>query len=172
MMQKLSPKQLRDQNRSIQEQGVPLLLPCGLEVRVRNVPLAAFYGTGAIPDSLTPLVDEMLNGKTPDVNKVGIAKMITAQDAMYKAILKSAVVYPRIVDHPEADDEVSLDDFSEEDAGLLVGLLGLPARELARFCQKQSELVVALLAESGISATSEQDSSGERVVTELDGASG
>lgn len=130
--------------RRVREEGLEVVLPSGNIARVRNVSFDLFLRIGRIPDSLTPIVVAALNGRGLDLPPVE-----TMEDAMKNidfldGVARSAFVSPRIVDTPQTDDEIALEDVELEDKLALVGLLGLAARELAPFCQKQNQLMADL----------------------------
>lgn len=61
-----------DERRIIQESGITYTLPSGVDVQLRPVsPMALLHSEGKIPDTLTPLVIDMLYEK--DFNKTNAA---------------------------------------------------------------------------------------------------
>lgn len=107
-------------------------LPSGLEVEVQPVSFAAFV-RGNIPDHLTPVVSQMFDGK-------GIASTRTLDDMrryfdLMDAVAMQAVVSPKIVESAAlaTDDEIGVDELSEEDKAALMPLLGMTARTLETF---------------------------------------
>ena len=144
--------------------GMPLTLPSGLEARVRNIPLREFMRSGAIPDSLTPVVMELIQGEAK-LEKHGMNTLYEAQTQMQRAVTRMALVSPRIVDDPQGDDELSIDDMEEEDMEVLMGLLGRSARELEPFCQEQNESMAALQAGTTLPETSVAGDQPEPVVS-------
>jgi hypothetical protein len=170
-MMTLSVKEWREQQRTIRDEGMVLELPSGLEIRVRNVPIADFLTRGGIPDSLAPLVAEMINGKA-NLEKIGANKALLAQMEMTDAVCRTAIVFPRIVDEPKKEDEISLKELDEEDKGVLMGLLGLPARKLEPFCHQQKRTLERLRQLEALEAASESDDPTGAVVPDGDGHTG
>jgi hypothetical protein len=163
----LSVKDWRAQQRKIRDEGMPFELPSGLVVQVRNVPIADFLTRGGIPDSLAPLVAEMINGKA-NLDKLDANKAMLAQMEMTDAVCRVAIVTPRIVDDPKKDDEISLKELDEEDKGALMGLLGLPARKLEPFCHQQTRTLERLRQREALEAASESDAEPAPVVPDGD----
>lgn len=128
--------------RSAREQGYLKQLPSGNWARLRPVALDRLLISGEVADLLTPLVvkmvmdgadtvslDTFLNNATAERTLGTVAETIQLLDLVCRA----AFVEPRIVDNPQADDEISLADLSLEDKGLAFSLAMQPAEELRRF---------------------------------------
>lgn len=158
----------REKASDMREKGVRVTLPSGMVAYVRNLPLASvMVAYGSIPDTLTPLVTEMIGGGVTDksIEQYGLVKVMEASMLFNDAITKLALVSPRIVEHPVEDDEISIEDIDDEDKEWLLGVLRLPASKLARFCQEQTRLMELLDAEQGdepTAVTSDGDSPVER----------
>lgn len=144
-----SGRDWRAKSAKIRQEGIEVPLPSGMVARVRNVPIAMFLLEGGIPDSLTPLVAEVISGKEMKEGSIPPQKLLQANTEMLRAITRLSFVSPKIVASPVSDDEISIDDVDEEDMQTLMGLLGLPARRLHDFRQKQEGIVERIRAIEG-----------------------
>ena len=123
-------------SRKIAEDGVEIEFPSGNKARVRNVGIQFFLENGGIPDSLTGIVAQIINGTDAKSLEVDSDKIIRASIVMQNAVAKCAFVSPRVVDNPTTRGEISVSDIDEEDKMFILGLLGLPARKLEPFRQE------------------------------------
>jgi len=71
-----------------------------------------FIERGEIPDPLSAAVAEMLSGKSKDIADFDNFKQFASLAAF---VCRQAFVSPRIVDDPQADDEVSILDIDFAD---------------------------------------------------------
>lgn len=118
------------------QEGVEMALPSGFKARIRGVNLSTFIEIGNIPDLLTPLVVEMVNGKVDPQN-------MTIEDYrkyvdIYDAFCETCFVSPRVVDDPQAEDEIGLEHICDEDKMFVFAFLGRPAMLLESFRQRQN----------------------------------
>lgn len=168
----ISVKEWREQQRAIRTEGLPLELPSGLTVYVRNTTLAAVLTADGVPDSLTPIVAKLLSGGVEDIEKTGLEKILLADSVMSETVCRLTIISPRIVKNPQADDEIAIEDLDSEDRRVLRGLVELPARRLDSFCQEQKIALAALYAGEAVADESEQTPEPETVEPESDGYSG
>lgn len=118
-------------------------LPSGLEVEIRPVSFGAFV-RGQIPDHLTPVVAAMFDGK-------GVAFTQSLEDMrryfeVTDMIAMHAIVSPTVVPAGMAgENEIGVDELSEEDKAALMPLLGMTARALESFRIEPSRDVDAVL---------------------------
>lgn len=101
--------------RAAREEGFEQLLPSGNVARLRPVALADLVAQGKVPDLLTPLVMRMafegIDAEPSELHDVERGQEWTAAVlATYAAVCRAAFVSPRIVDDPQADDEIAIDD--------------------------------------------------------------
>ena len=136
-----SAREWRARAKRLREGGEEITLPSGLTARVRNVPVGLFALHGNIPDSLSPIIAEMIGGSPQSVVQHNPMLLLQAQYSLMNQVAKFAFVSPRIVDEPQGDDEIHIDDVDDDDKAALMGLLGLPAQQLATFCAQQSASV-------------------------------
>lgn len=134
MMQKqVTPAKVWRKTREI---GVEVTFPSGNVAALRNVNIAGLLAKGMIPDPLSPIVFELLNGGKA-VEKVKPEQMLKATAALQEAVCKLAFVNPRIVDALDdgrelADDEITIDDVSFIDQEFVLALLQQPVEQLAK----------------------------------------
>lgn len=134
--------------------GVVLRFPSGFVGRVRSVQPSVLFETGTLPDSLTPIVAEMMEGGAGDLSPQSI-DMLQGQMDLVNAICRSAMLEPRIVDDPQSDDEIGIGDLEWADKLFLTQTLGATTHDLELFRQKQIDDVDALGATERYSDTSE-----------------
>lgn len=151
------------------EEGVELYLPSGNTARIRGVNLDAFLRSKTIPDLLSPLVSELINGKT-DPKELTVEQYLEYVD-IYDAFCKACFVSPKVVDDPQADDEISPQDIANEDKMFLFEFLGRPAILLSSFRPKQNGTVESMVSESGDPASA-VPAAGHRGLGESDHADG
>jgi len=146
-MQKPTPGHVWRQAR---EQGVVVTLPSGHVARLRGVGPDLLLSRGSIPDALTPLIAGAM-GLGQDSIELDRSDLNTVKDfvALAEEICRLAFIEPRIVDEPEADDEISLDDLSFDDKMFVSRLLQEPVADLEKFRPGQAPDVEPVAAEPG-----------------------
>jgi hypothetical protein len=119
--------------RKTREQGLEVEFPSGNVARLRNVPIAKLLMGGLISDTLTPIVHDMLSGSAGEkrLAKTPTPDVLAASIALKEAMCKEAFAYPRIVDTPTGNDEISIEDVAEEDQEFVMTLLYSSAERLA-----------------------------------------
>lgn len=134
--------------RWLREQGAYITLPVsGWVVRMRTVTPDRLLRLGKIPDILTTFVVNMVYGKTNGDDVVSfLAPKEKAEDAAamlesLRVVCEAALVHPRIVADPMADDEISIEDLEIADRGWIFRVAFAPAESLFRFRQKPLALV-------------------------------
>lgn len=125
--------------RAMREYGVWQTLLSGFPVRIRTVTPDALLQSGTVPDILTPLVTRMMfeHVETKELDAF-LAKREEAKEALevvksINAVCKAALVYPRIVENPQADDEICAEDLNLADRGWIFKLAFMPAEVLKQF---------------------------------------
>lgn len=130
--------------RKIREEGELFQLPSSNNwIRLRPVAIDALMIAGKIPDFLTPLAASML--WNPQWIQQDEAKRILeeAKSAreyveLINIIVPAAVMEPKIVDNPQADDEISLGDLDIHDKFFIFNSAKQPAGWLHRFRAEQA----------------------------------
>jgi hypothetical protein len=83
-------------------------------VRLRPVDLLTLAMTGEIPDTLTPLVAQMVfqpQGMGEPLDELEqVLNLRREHLPVVNAVCRAALLEPRIVDDPQVDDEIAIDD--------------------------------------------------------------
>lgn len=129
-----------EERRAIIEEGVPIPMPSGVEVLVRPVTPDGLLRGGKVPDTLTPLVMEILYERNADKINGALDEFVkkpreTVEETLemlgsLDVVARAALVNP---------DQLSLLNFT--DRGFLFRLAFLPAEVLSRFRAKQTRNV-------------------------------
>lgn len=135
-----TPATVFRKEREAAEQGIPLELPAtGRVVLVRTVTPEQLLRFGKIPDILTSLVLKMIYDGVKDEDvKTFLLERPSAEETMQmvetlRIVCTAALVYPRIVDDPQADDEIHITDLSLDERGWIFRLVFHPAEILTNF---------------------------------------
>jgi len=130
------------ERREKRDAGIELQFPeYGDVVAIRPLDEGFFLQAGMIPDFLAPVVQELIGtGKvslpTPEKNE----KWLAFLDMM----VKYAYLHPKVVDQPQGDDEISIEDVGYIDKTFLYGFFGSPANILRAFRARQIESLATL----------------------------
>lgn len=134
--------------RAMREQGVVLLFPSGNYYRVRTLGAANLLRLGNLPNPLLAFaIDALYNGITEE--KVDNFLALREKEEMALEFLESLRVIceamfmePRIVENPQADDEVTIEDVEPIDQGWAFKLAFAPAQALRPFrLEPQADVV-------------------------------
>lgn len=152
----LTPTPASDWRRTRIE-GVALELPSGKVALLRNVPVARLLMKGLIADPLMPIVLEILNGKQQKLDKLSAEKVAEAHIALQSELCKLAFVSPQVVDENPNDDQITLDDISDEDQKFVTNLLYASVERLAQelFREKSQSNVSPVAKEQALPTTSQ-----------------
>lgn len=126
--------------RYMRELGVEQTLLSGRKVKMRAVTPDKLLRGGRVPDILTPLVVRMLRGVVDNEEiddfygqeRDEVKDQLAMIDSV-NVVCEAALVYPRVVDMPEGNDEISIDDLSLTDRFWIFKLAFQPAEVLSRF---------------------------------------
>lgn len=125
-----------EERRKKREAGLELTFPeYGDVVAIRPLDEGFFLQAGMIPDFLAPVVQELLGtGKieklpSPEKNE----KWLTFLDKM----VKFAYLHPKVVDQPQGDDEIAIEDVGYSDKVFLYSFFGSSANILRAFRARQ-----------------------------------
>ena len=133
--------------RQAREEGYIQHLPSGKVVRLRPVSPDQLIVLGNVPDRLTPLVLRMVyEGSDAELMDAFTEPNTTAAEAresieLFNVVCRLAFVAPRIIENPQADDEISIDDVSLADRGFVFRLATGPAELLRTFRWQATEAV-------------------------------
>ena len=137
------------ERRRVREQGIEITFPeYGDVVAIRPMDETFFFKHGMIPDFLAPTVNEMIG--------TGQAKLPTVEKNQewlnwLDNLVKWAYISPKVVDEPQGDDEISIEEVGYSDKVFLYGLFGRPANVLRSFrdAQRKSVAVVDVAKNNG-----------------------
>lgn len=136
--------------RAMREHGVVLPFPSGNNYRVRVVGAARLLRRSNLPNVLLSFViDAIYKGVTADKIDAFMSLQEQAQHALefldsLRICCEEVFLEPRIVEKPQADDEISIDDLSLVDQSWAFDLAFGFARELRPFRPEQESDVVSL----------------------------
>lgn len=135
--------------RKPRREGVLVPLPSGNVARIRPVALDVMIASGQIPDVLTPLAAKTLWTEV-EADQIGnVAEMATGMADLFNVVCRAAFVEPRIVDDPQAEDEIGIEDIDFQDKAAVFQLAIGPARQLELFRERQEAAMAALRAGEG-----------------------
>ncbi len=130
--------------RQPREEGVAITLPSGHVARLRPVALDVMIAHGELPDLLTPLAAKTLWTEI-EAKEIGdTAELATGTIELFNLVCRAAFVSPRVVDDPQADDEIGLADIAFEDKSAVFQLCIQGARALELFRERQAQRLEAL----------------------------
>lgn len=137
------PKLLRPTSgaawRQPRTEGYTKELPSGAVARLRPVSPDQLIAAGEVPDILTPLVLKMLfqGSDGSELSQLTQPEQVLSHAGetvkLINAICRLAFVQPRIVDDPQTDDEISIDDVAIIDRSFVFQLVTQPAEVLRDF---------------------------------------
>lgn len=122
--------------RKAREEGVEITFPSGRVAAIRPIEVDHFLLTGGhIPDFLTPIVLDMINGKSYMMDMPLHEQLEKSKDFLtfLNELSKAAFVNPKVVDDPQADDEISVDDLTYGEKTIVYRFFSRPAEVLRRF---------------------------------------
>lgn len=129
--------------RKERQEGIPQTLISGVEVRMRSVSPDKLLRGGSLPDVLTPLVVRSLyEDVREELDAFTFTQREDAAEALrmidsVNVVCQEALVWPRIVDDPQNEDEISIDDLSLSDRMWIFRLAFMPAEVLSSFRYQQ-----------------------------------
>lgn len=124
--------------------GVVLPLPSGFVARIRGVQPDVLLRTGTIPDALTSVIAAIMEGTSDAQEAFKSLDDLRNYADLVNAICASVMLEPRIVENPQADDEIGIDDLEWPDRVFLMGAVGTTTRQLERFRDQQTLAMDAL----------------------------
>jgi hypothetical protein len=137
--------------RKPREQGFLKVMPSGNKAYLRPItPAALMEHMGEIPDHLTPIVSEMIFGGITHAKVLQLVDAMgvdAAQDSLKRAarsvefantLCKIAFVNPKVVDNPQAEDEIAPGDIELADRFFVLTLAMQPVEVLRSFRWEQS----------------------------------
>lgn len=96
--------------RRIGREGLVVTLESsGRVVRLRSVQLMRMLTAGKIPDPLTDYVASLVYGGDEDDERTAVEKAKDWQ-AYLDLVVTAALMHPRVVDNPQGEDEIAIED--------------------------------------------------------------
>lgn len=115
--------------------GVPFHFPSGRVSLVRPVSLKGFLKAQQIPDMLTSVVSQFINGSA-SLETIPVTEYTKSLEIIDSFIM-DAFVWPKVVETPDEisdpDNEIAVEDISDVDKQTLFQFLGAPASALESF---------------------------------------
>lgn len=127
--------------RKNREEGVLIQFPSGKWARIRAIDPSAFLMRGQFPDTLNTVVEAVLIGKTEGGHIYNLESLKGFREYydFLEFYARHCFISPRIVDNPQAEDEISMDDLETGDKEFLVQVVFIPASDLEIFSARQIE---------------------------------
>lgn len=126
--------------RRMREQGETVTIaPTGRRVRMRTVKPATLLREGHIPDMLAELVIGILYGKITEEQYQAFFSLNERKEhalelaESLRVVCAAALLEPRVVEDPQADDEIHIDDLEQGEQRFIFDLAFLEASGLRRF---------------------------------------
>lgn len=122
--------------------GIEITLPeYGDVVSIRPMDAGFFFLAGRIPDFLAPIISQILAGKAwqMDVPETPTPEKQKEWLDWLDELVRYTFVSPKVVDNPQADDEISIEEVSYSDKLFLYSWFGRPAQVLRRFRDAQTK---------------------------------
>jgi hypothetical protein len=120
--------EIRRRAREVISEGKLIELPSGIVVRVGRPSLANMLKSGKIPANLVSAAVKQMQGST-----LMTQKDLQESIEVVELILLEAVKEPKLVRENPAEDEICLDDFTDEDRGFIFQYVQSGALDLKPF---------------------------------------
>lgn len=130
--------------RKAREEGIVVTLPSGNIARLRPVALDVMLANGQMPDLLAPIAAKSLWDEIDTEKIAGMVDMAKGMADLFGIVCKAALLEPRVVDNPTADDEIALDDIEFQDKAAIFQLAIAPTRALELFRRQQEQRLAAV----------------------------
>lgn len=127
--------------RQPRETGELITLPSGNVARLRPVAVDALLATGRIPDLLSGVAAKTLWSETDTATIADDGKLAKEYTDLINLVVPLAMLEPRVVDNPEGDGEIALDDLEFADKVAVFNLAIGGATALKMFREQQARTV-------------------------------
>lgn len=149
--------------RAMREEGIILTFPSGNNYRVRVPGAAGLLRRGNLPNILVSFCHDLLYDDTDADAKYQafVAPSDKAERdlellASFKVVCQEMFMQPRVVDEPQEDDEIAIDDLSIADQTWAFWLAFVEVNALKVFRQEQELDVVSVPEPESVSPEAEQ----------------
>lgn len=125
--------------RNLHEQGKEVEFPNGLTARLRSVSIGYLLKAGKMPEGLTAVALGAADIEADELGTVGEEKLIdtlTKLDEYHRIVCEEAFIYPKIVESPSKDDEITFDVLTEADIHFVIELMNTPLVKWRNFRDK------------------------------------
>jgi hypothetical protein len=119
-----------DERRAIFDEGVPIILPSGVEVHLRPITPEALLRAGKIPDTVTPIVTKALY--EPDKTQAALDEFIKEERQTPEETLTMLTTISVVCEAAMVDPSL-MPYLSFQDKGFIFRIAFLPAEVLSRF---------------------------------------
>jgi hypothetical protein len=122
---------------------------------MRVVKPAALLRLGKIPDPLTELVIRILYGQVTPAQYAEFFELTERREHAvdmadsFLIVCTAALIEPKIVDDPQTDDEICIDDLEDSEQRYIFDLALLEATGLSRFRRRQDEIMESVDESAG-----------------------
>jgi len=140
--------------RKAREKGVMETLPSGKVARLRTLSLLRLLEKGTIPDSLSGIIQQMMGGEKKIADDL---ETFQALAELLGTVCRLAFVYPKIVDAPTEDDEISLDDVDYDDKFWVFNWTQKEIKLMQPFREKRAGDVETVPGGDGVQSEAEPD---------------
>ena len=161
--------------REAREIGFAIRFPSGNVARIRPMEVDFFILNGRMPDDLAEEVVKLINGNSVKLELPAVQVVDTVRDQwvpFLNQLCKYAFISPKVVDTPQADDEISVDDIAYTDKVVLYRMFGFPAQVLRKFREKQTGDVAVVESQSDNVPAPQPVAGNKRVGITADGDAG
>lgn len=138
--------------RRAHREGYVLTLPSGNVVRMRPVALDVLIVSGRIPDFLTAVAAKSLWTETSGEEIASRDELAKGFAELVNIIVPAALLEPKVVEDPQGDDEVSLEDIDFQDKVSIFQLAVQPSEVLRKFRDQQ---------DAGVATVSDGEDNGD-----------
>ena len=130
--------------RKPREEGHPYRLPSGRVAMLAPVSIMSLMRAGKIPDPLTPFAASLLYEEKDIEELAKEPEMAKASFTIAEAICMAAFRDPIVVEEPQAENEISLDDLDDMDKAWVMQVMIQPLETLRKFRRQQARSVEAI----------------------------
>lgn len=145
-------------------EGEVVTLPSGNVARLRPVALDQLIISGKLPDLLTPIAAKSLWTETDTSTIADQVETAKGFAELVNLVVPLAMMEPRIVADPQADDEIAMDDIEFSDKIAIFQLATGGSTVLRAFRERQEANVDAVPDSEDVRPATEQPSDDSRLV--------
>ena len=137
--------------RKAREEGIEVPLASGNVVALRPIEVVFFLKVGHIPDALAETVTKLIQGDTVKFEIPAAEREAQSKEwlTFLDELVRFAFVNPKVVENPQADDEIALADVSYFDKLTVYRFFCQPASFLRRFHDMQTQPLAGVAPATG-----------------------